>query len=68
MTHLSGQRALKVSDTRDSAYVYVTDTAQPRLLQLIEPSAIGDRLSFGYPGTPVAITPPPATEILAGGQ
>ena len=46
----------------------ITDTAQPRLLQLIDPSAIGDKLSFGYPGTPVAITPPPASEILVGGQ
>jgi hypothetical protein len=68
VTHMSGQRALKVSDTRDSAYVYVTDTAQPRLLQLIDPSAVGDKLSFGYPGTPVAITPPPASDILVGGQ
>jgi hypothetical protein len=68
VTHMSGQRALKVSDTRDSAFVYVTDTAQPRLLQLIDPSAIGDKLSFGYPGTPVAITPPPASEILVGAQ
>jgi hypothetical protein len=48
--------------------VYVTDTAQPRLLQLIDPSAVGDKLSFGYPGTPVAITPPTASEILVGGQ
>jgi hypothetical protein len=68
VTHMSGQRALKVSDTKDSAYVYVTDTAQPRLLQLIDPSAVGDKLSFGYPGTPVAITPPPASEILVGNQ
>jgi len=68
VTHMNGQRTLKVSDTRDSAYAYVTDTAQPRLLQLIDPSAVGDKLSFGYPGTPVAITPPPASEILVGGQ
>ena len=68
VTDVSGQRALKVSDTRDSAYVYVTDTAQPRLLRLIDPSAAGDKFSFGYPGTPVAIAPPPASEILVGGQ
>jgi hypothetical protein len=48
--------------------VYVTDAAQPRLPQLIDPSAVGDKLSFGYPGTPVVITPPPASEILAGGR
>ena len=66
---MSGQRALKVSDTKDSAYVYVTDTAQPRLLQLIDPERrSANKLSFGYPGTPVAITPPPASEIIVGGQ
>jgi hypothetical protein len=71
VTRINGQRALKVSDTKDSAYVYVTDTAQPRLLQLIDPSADGLTslaYTFGYPGTPVAITPPPASEILTGGQ
>ena len=67
VTRINGQRVLKVSDTKDSAYVYVTDTAQPRLLQLIDPSAVGGKLSFGYPGTPVAITPPPASEIITGG-
>lgn len=67
VTRISGQRVLKVADTKDSAYVYVTDNAQPRLLQIINPSSAGDELSFGYPGTPVAITPPPASEILVGG-
>lgn len=71
VTRINGQRALKISDTKDSAYVYVTDTAQPRLLQLIDPGADGLTslaYTFGYPGTPVAITPPPASEILTGGQ
>ena len=67
VTRISGQRALKVSDTQDSAYVYVTDTAQPRLLQLIDPGSGGVNFTFGYPGTPVAITPPPASEIVNGG-
>jgi hypothetical protein len=67
VTRMNGQRVLKVSDARDSAYVYVTDTAQPRLLQLIDPSSAGDEISFSYPGAPVAITPPPASEIITGG-
>jgi hypothetical protein len=66
VTRISGQRALKVSDTKDSAYVYVTDTAQPKLLQLIDPGSGGVNFTFGYPGTPVAITPPPASEIVSG--
>lgn len=68
VTRINGQRALKVSDTADSAYVYVTDTAQPRMLQLIDPGSGGVNFTFGYPGTPVAITPPPASEIVSGGQ
>jgi len=32
---------------------------QPRPLQLIDPSTAGDKLSFGYPGAPVAIAPRP---------
>jgi hypothetical protein len=67
VTRISGQRALKISDTQDSAYIYVTDTAQPKLLQLIDPGSGGANFTFGYPGTPVAITPPPASEIVSGG-
>ena len=66
VTHMSGQRALKVSDAKDSEYAYVTDTAQPRLLQVVETGSDGGELSFGYSGTPVAITPPPASEIITG--
>lgn len=64
---INGQRELKVSDAKDSSYAYVTDTAQPRLLQVVETGSDGGELSFGYPGTPVAITPPPASEIITGG-
>ena len=67
VTRINGQRELKVNDAKDSEYVYVTDTAQPRLLQVVETGSDGGELSFGYPGTPVAITPPPASEIITGG-
>ena len=68
VTRISGQRVLKVNDTKDSEYAYVTDTAQPRLLQVVDTSSGGGELSFGYPGTPVAITPPPASEVVSVGQ
>jgi hypothetical protein len=68
VTRISGQRVLKVNDAKDSTYAYVTDTAQPRLLQVVESGSGGGELSFSYPGTPVAITPPPASEIVSGGQ
>ena len=51
--------------------MYVTDTAQPKLLQVVETLmrtvSPASAYSFGYPGTPVAITPPPASEIITGG-
>lgn len=67
VTRINGQRELKVSDAKDSSYAYVADTAQPRLLQVVETGSDGSELSFGYPVTPVAITPPPASEIITGG-
>jgi hypothetical protein len=67
VTRINGQRELKVSDAKDSSYAYVTDTAQPRLLQVVETGSDGGEFSFGYSGTPVAITPPPASEIITGG-
>jgi hypothetical protein len=68
VTRINGQRVLKVVDAPDSEYAYVTDTAQPRLLQVVDGSSDGGELSFGYPGTPVAISPPPASEIVSAGQ
>ena len=77
VTRINGQRVLKVSDTKDSAYVYVTDTAQPKLLQLIDPDADGRRPSSasairGRPSPslprPPARSSPGATKPGAGNQ
>lgn len=68
VTRIISQRVLKVNDTKESTYVYVTDTAQPRLLQVVETDSGGGELSFSYPGTPVAITPPPASDVVSAGQ
>lgn len=65
-TRLNGQRVVKVSDTADSAYVYVTDTAQPKMLQVIDPTSGGFRLIFGYPGAASTIVPPPSGQVISG--
>lgn len=67
VSRLNGERVLKVSDTADSAYVVVTDTAQPRLLQLIDPTASGN-FTFDYPATAPAVVPPPAGQVISSGQ
>lgn len=64
ITMVNGHRALKISDTADSAYVYATDTAQPKMLQVVDPSSGGERFSFEYPGTAITINPPPDDLIL----
>lgn len=66
VSRLDGERVLKVSDTADPAYVYVTDTAQPRLLQAINPVSGGGKMIFGYPGAAATIVPPPAGQVISG--
>ena len=68
VTRLNGERVLKVSDTADAAYVVVSDAAQPRLLQLIDPASGGFRFTFGYPDTAPAVVPPPAGQVISTGQ
>lgn len=67
-TVIAGRRALEISDTADPAYGYVSDVAQPELLQVTYPGKGGTQVNFAYPGTPPAITPPPASETIDGSQ
>ena len=64
ITRVNGQRVVKISDTADSAYAYATDTAQPKMVQVVDPSSGGERFTFDYPGTSVTINPPPDDLIL----
>lgn len=66
VTRLNGQRVLKVSDTADPGYIYVTDTAQPRLLLAINPASGGGKMTFGYPGAAATIVPPPSGQVISG--
>jgi hypothetical protein len=64
ITMVNGQRVVKISDTADSAYVYATDTAQPKMVQVVDPASGGERFTFDYPGTAITINPPPDDLIL----
>ena len=67
VTHMSGQRALKVSDAR-TRRTCTSPTRTAEAAAAHRPERDRRQLSFGYPGTAVAISPPPASEILVGGQ
>lgn len=65
---VNGQRALEIMDSADPTFGYVTDVARPELLQITDPALGGIPINFAYPGTPPAITPPPASKTIDGSQ
>jgi hypothetical protein len=66
-TKVDGQRAVRISDTGDSAYVDVSDTVNPELLRMYAPGSSGLQLDFRYAAAP-AITGPPAGMVLDGSK
>lgn len=65
---IGGQRVVEISDSAGPAYGYVTDATKPELLQITVPGTPDSRVNFAYPGTPPAISPPPASETIDGSQ
>lgn len=65
---IDGQRALKLIDATAHSYGYVSDTAKPEVLQLVDSSSGGGSLNFTYYTTAPAITAPPASEVVDGSQ
>jgi hypothetical protein len=65
-TTISGQPALQIKDTGDTASVYVTVSAHPQLLRLDAGRAV--RFDFTRYGVPLHLTPPPASETIDGAK
>lgn len=65
---VGGQPVVRLSDLGDKGYVYVSDIAKPKLLQLNDPGSGGGKFNFGYPATTISIAPPPASEVLDGSK
>lgn len=65
---VNGQRAVKVADTGDSAYLLVSDRASPRLLRIVAPSASAAKLAFSDYGASFAVHPPPSSEVVDGSR
>ena len=65
-TTISGQSALELTDTAHSGTIYVSVSPEPELLRLSAPGSAD--LDFTGYGTPVALTPPPASETIDGAK
>lgn len=63
---ISGQPALQIKDTGDSASIFVSDTAKPELLRISDGSQ--GTLDFSGYNSPVTLTAPPAAETLSGAK
>jgi hypothetical protein len=65
---INGQRAVKLTDTGDPAYVYVSDTATPELTRLYDPSSGGGTIDLTNYNAPASISTPPASKVLDGSK
>jgi hypothetical protein len=65
-TTISGQQALQIKDTGDSASILVSDTAKPQILRLSGGSQ--GTIDFSSYNSPVTLTAPPAADTLDGAK
>jgi len=65
-TTVSGQPALQIKDTGDTASAYVTMSAKPQFLRLDAGSS--GRFDFTDYNVPMNLVPPPASETLDGAK
>jgi hypothetical protein len=66
-TNISGQPALQIKDTGDTASAYVTESAKPEFLRLDGGGSNG-KLDFTQYNAPLNLTPPPASKVLDGAK
>ena len=63
-----GQQALPLTDTSKGGTLYVTDTATPQVLEIVNTTAgKSGTITFDV-GAPVTLTAPPASQTLDGSQ
>jgi hypothetical protein len=65
-TTINGQRAVKLTDSGDSAAAYVSAVRTPELLRIVSPGKSGGQLDFTDYGAPVSLQQPPASQTLDG--
>ena len=60
--------ALKIPDTADGGYAFVSDTGQPRFLSIYVPGPGGYDVRLSYSATPVTLSPPAPGEAVDGSR
>jgi hypothetical protein len=63
---IAGQSALQIKDTGDAAYIYVSDTAKPQILQIADGST--GHLGFSEYNSPATLSAPPRRDTLSGAK
>jgi hypothetical protein len=63
---VSGQSAVQIKDTGDAAYIYVSDTAKPQILQIADGSE--GNLAFSAYNSPATLTAPLRRDTLSGAK
>jgi hypothetical protein len=64
MTTINAHPAIKITDKTRTGYAYVSDMAAPELVRIEKAGSGGGRIDFGYYAAPVAIIPPPASQVV----
>jgi hypothetical protein len=65
---VNGQPSLQLKDTGDAVSLFVSDTATPVFVRVVDPSSGGGTIDFTDYGAVTTITAPPASQILEGGK
>lgn len=63
---INGQRSVKLKDTGDTAYMYVSDAAKPEITRIVDPGS-GEFDFTAYDAT-ATITAPPSSKVLDGSK
>lgn len=63
---VNGQPSLQLKDSGDSASAFVSVSARPLVLRIVDPSANGGTFDFTDYGTVTTVTAPPASQTLDG--
>jgi hypothetical protein len=63
---VDGQRVLQLTQSGQTTSVYVSDTADPVIVRIMQPGANGGSFDLTGYGAPFSVTAPPASETLSG--
>jgi hypothetical protein len=68
LSTVQGQPAIRIAQPGHTGYAYVSDSANPVLLEVTAPGASGGSITFSDYNAPVRITAPPAAQTIDGSK